>query len=335
MAEHGPARKPRAQRSKQTAHALPATMQRWLAHLETRLRYSPHTLSGYGHDLALLAGLLQDQTPDSLTQAQVRQYLGKLHAQGLGPRSLARILSAWRSFYQWLATQTDIIANPATGVRAPKAGRGLPKALSVEHAQVLLDHGPPADAAATPETLRDHAMFELFYSSGLRLSELVGLDRRYLRETDYESSGWIDLDGSEVIVLGKGGKRRAVPVGKAALKAIVRWLTVRPALLPIEADTDARAALFLGTRGQRIRPRVVQQRLARHARMAGLPTHVHPHVLRHSFASHMLQSAQDLRAVQEMLGHANISTTQIYTRLDFQHLAQVYDRAHPRAHKKP
>jgi len=315
--------------------ALPAAMQHWLAHLETQRRYSPHTLSGYGRDLALLAGFLQDRTPDTLTQAQVRQYLGRLHAQGFSPRSLARILSAWRGFYQWWARQSGMAANPVAGVRAPKTGRGLPKALSVEHAQVLLDHAPPAGAAASPDALRDHAMFELFYSSGLRLSELVSLDLYPLSETGYASQSWIDLDSREVTVLGKGGKRRVVPVGKAAVTAIARWLKARPAWLSAQADADARVALFLGARGRRINPRVVQQRLARHARMAGLPTHVHPHVLRHSFASHMLQSAQDLRAVQDMLGHASISTTQIYTRLDFQHLAQVYDQAHPRANRKP
>lgn len=316
-------------------HDLPLPMQRWLDHLKTQLRYSPHTLAAYDRDLALLAGFLEDRPPDSLTQPQVRQYLGRLHAQGHNPRSLARILSAWRGFYQWWAPQAGMAANPATGVRAPKSARGLPKALSVEHAQVLLDHAPPADAAAEPATLRDLAMFELFYSSGLRLSELVGLDWRHTREPGYESQSWIDAENREVIVLGKGGKRRAVPVGDAALKALARWLDARPALLPAQAEADARAALFLGARGKRISPRVVQQRLADHSRMAGLPTHVHPHVLRHSFASHMLQSAQDLRAVQDMLGHANISTTQIYTRLDFQHLAKAYDQAHPRAGRKP
>jgi len=312
---------------------LPTAMQRWLAHLQTHLRYSPHTLSSYRHDLALLAEFLQGQAPDTLTQPQVRHYLGRLHATGLGPRSLARILSAWRSFYRWWAPQADMAANPAVGVRAPKIARNLPKALSVEQAQVLLDHAPPAEAAS-PDLLRDHAMFELFYSSGLRLSELIGLDLHHWREAGYESQGWIDLDQHEVVVLGKGGKRRAVPVGQAARNALIRWLAVRPALIPDQADADARTALFLGARGKRIHPRVVQQRLARHARMAGLPTHVHPHVLRHSFASHVLQSAHDLRAVQEMLGHANISTTQIYTRLDFQHLAKIYDQAHPRANRK-
>jgi integrase/recombinase XerC len=179
-------------------------------------------------------------------------------------------------------------------------------------------------------------MFELFYSSGLRLSELVSLDLQYTQAKEYTSAGWIDLAEQEVHVLGKGGKRRSVPIGAQARTSLVQWLEARPALalaLAQAPETDA-TALFLGARGRRISPRVVQSQLSRLALLAGLPTHVHPHVLRHSFASHVLQSAQDLRAVQEMLGHANISTTQLYTRLDFQHLARAYDSAHPRAGRK-
>jgi len=311
---------------------LPAPMQRWLQHLATQRRYSPHTLTSYHRDLRQLTGFLDRRAPDTLTQAQVRQYLARLHAQGYSPRSLARILSAWRGFYQWWALQIGMAANPAAGVRAPKAKQGLPKALSVEHAQTLLDHAPPAHAA--PVALRDHAMFELFYSSGLRLAELVGLDVHHTRVDGYASRSWLELENGDVVVLGKGGKRRTVPVGTRAHAALERWLVVRPALLAVSADADARAALFLGARGRRIHPRTVQWRLARHAQQTGLPAHVHPHVLRHSFASHLLQSAQDLRAVQDMLGHANIRTTQIYTRLDFQHLSRSYDQAHPRAGRK-
>ena len=259
--------------------------------------------------------------------------MARLHAQGRGPRSLARTLAAWRGFYQWWAPVVGLAGNPVAGVRAPKAPRGLPKALSVEQTQALLDR-PQAQVATEPAALRDQAMFELLYSSGLRLSELVGLDLRYERSAHYESRGWLNLDDAEVIVLGKGGKRRSVPIGQAALAALRRWIEVRPQLAPPAAQPEDAAALFLGTRGRRISPRVVQLQLAQIAQAAGLPTHVHPHVLRHSFASHVLQSAQDLRAVQEMLGHANISTTQIYTRLDFQHLARAYDQAHPRAGRK-
>ncbi|MGB3290549.1 MAG: tyrosine-type recombinase/integrase, partial [Burkholderiaceae bacterium] len=219
------------------------------------------------------------------------------------------------------------------GVRAPKAPRSLPKALSVEQAQVLLDR-PGLPAPTSPIECRDQAMFEVLYSSGLRLAELVSLDWRYTRQESYESQSWVQLQEHEAIVKGKGGKTRNVPLGKHAIAAVERWLAVRDRLLAPSSDIDARCALFLGARGKRISPRVVQLQLDKLATLTGLPVHVHPHSLRHSFASHMLQSAQDLRAVQEMLGHANISTTQIYTRLDFQHLAQVYDQAHPRAGRK-
>jgi len=317
-----------------TACDLPEPMQRWLTYLATQRRYSPHTLAGYRHDLAVLTDFLDGSAPEALAQPQLRQFVARLHAQGYQPRSLARILSGWRSFYQWWAPQAGMTSNPAAGVRAPRIGRSLPKALSVEHTQVLLDQAPPADAHAAPVLLRDHAMFELLYSSGLRLAELISLDARPVRSDEHTSQSWIDLDNREVVVLGKGGKRRTVPIGAPACRALARWLQVRSPWLPPQASANAQAALFLGLRGKRISPGVVAQRLARHARLAGLPTHVHPHVLRHSFASHVLQSAQDLRAVQDMLGHANIRTTQIYTRLDFQHLSQVYDQAHPRAGRK-
>jgi len=314
---------------------LPDPMAAWLRHLEANRRYSPHTLAGYRRELHFLRDLAERaKLPlDTLGNGHIRQFVARLHAQGRGPRSLARTLAAWRGFYQWWAPVVGLAGNPVAGVRAPKAPRGLPKALSVEQTQALLDR-PQAQVATEPAALRDQAMFELLYSSGLRLSELVGLDLRYERSAHYESRGWLNLDDAEVIVLGKGGKRRSVPIGQAALAALRRWIEVRPQLAPPAAQPEDAAALFLGTRGRRISPRVVQLQLAQIAQAAGLPTHVHPHVLRHSFASHVLQSAQDLRAVQEMLGHANISTSQIYTRLDFQHLARAYDQAHPRAGRK-
>lgn len=319
--------------------SLAAPMQAWLQHLRANRRYADHTLDGYGRDLRRLAELAaQAKLPlERVANGHIRQFTARLHAQGLGPRSLARALAAWRGFYQWWAPQAGLPGNPAAGVRAPKAPRGLPKALSVEQAQGLLEHAnaqAELHRADDPAALRDAAMFELFYSSGLRLSELTGLDWRYLREDGYESRSWLAREQAEVLVLGKGSKRRSVPVGQAALQALDRWLAARQAMLPAVALPADRAALFLGARGRRIAPRVVQLRLAALAQAAGLPAHVHPHVLRHSFASHVLQSAQDLRAVQEMLGHANISTTQIYTRLDFQHLARAYDQAHPRAGRK-
>jgi integrase/recombinase XerC len=312
---------------------LPAPMQAWLQHLAAQRRYSTHTLAAYGRDLRYLVELAGDTPLERLANGHIRQFVARLHARELGPRSLARALAAWRGFFQWWAPLAGLPGNPVAGVRAPKAPRGLPKALSVEQAQALLDR-PAAAGGHDAVALRDQAMVELLYSSGLRLSELTSLDWRYEHGADHTSTSWLNLDEREVVVLGKGGKRRAVPVGTAALNALRAWLPLRPTLLgPRSLPADA-AALFLGTRGQRISPRVVQAQLTKLARAAGLPVHVHPHVLRHSFASHVLQSAQDLRAVQEMLGHANISTTQVYTRLDFQHLAKVYDQAHPRAGRK-
>ncbi|MDX3907093.1 MAG: tyrosine recombinase XerC [Pigmentiphaga sp.] len=319
------------------AAALPAPMLEWLQHLNSGRRYSAHTLAAYRRDLAHLIELADGLPIDRISQGHVRRYLGLLHGQGMSPRSLARLLASWRGFYQWWAPQAGMPGNPAAGVRGPKAPRGLPKALSVEQAQALLDHAPPVAEVSGQSAeqrraiaLRDTAMFELFYSSGLRLSELVSLDVAYVREAGYESSSWLDLAEAEVSVLGKGNKRRTVPVGSQACEALRAWLAARPVLLAGRDGAD-KHALFLGLRGRRISARVVQAQLAKRGQAADVPTHVHPHVLRHSFASHVLQSAEDLRAVQEMLGHASISTTQIYTRLDFQHLAKVYDKAHPRA----
>ena len=315
------------------AAALPEPCEQWLDHLARNRRYSVHTLAAYRRDLAHLVTLCEGKPLEQVVNGHIRHFLARLHGQGLGPRSLARMLAAWRGFYRWWAPRAGMPANPANDVRAPKSPRSLPKALSVDQAQALLD-APVLQAGNDPASLRDRAMFELFYSSGLRLSELVNLDFEYVQGREHTSSGWINLADREVNVLGKGGKRRSVPVGAQAIVALNGWIASRHALCRPQALAGDAAALFLGERGRRISPRVVQLRLARVAQLAGLPTHVHPHVLRHSFASHVLQSAQDLRAVQEMLGHANISTTQLYTRLDFQHLARAYDAAHPRAGRK-
>jgi len=306
-------------------------LEAWLHYLEVQRRYSSHTLAAYRHELHRLATFTRAMAVplEDVTSSHIRQCVSRLHAEGLGPRSLARTLAAWRGFYKWWSPSAGLVRNPLIGIRAPKAPRGLPKALSVEQTQALLDNAP-AHLANEPGALRDLAMFELFYSSGLRLSELVTLDCHYVRSSDYESSGWINFDDAEVIVRGKGGKSRTIPVGQVALAAVKDWIMARSTM----ATCSDEHALFVGARGRRISPRVVQSQLAKFAQTAGLPVHVHPHVLRHSFASHILQSAQDLRAVQEMLGHANISTTQIYTRLDFQHLAKAYDKAHPRAGRK-
>jgi integrase/recombinase XerC len=256
--------------------------------------------------------LKQATSVESLEPAQVRRLVAMLHARGASPRTLALTLSAWRGYFRWLARHRGLRANPVLGIRAPKAARPLPKALSVEAAQRLLD-GEPENS---PLSLQDAAMFELLYSSGLRVGELVALDL-----SDEPQKG-------EVTVTGKGSKTRTVPVGAKARDALKRWLALRGAI----AVPDEKA-LFVGGRGKRISPSRVWQRLTRWARRRGLE-HVHPHMLRHSFASHLLQSSQDLRAVQEMLGHASISTTQVYTHLDFQALAKIYDAAHPRARKR-
>jgi integrase/recombinase XerC len=314
---------------------LPDPMRDWLYHLKTNRRYAHHTLDGYQRELFRLRDLSHQVSLNlaQLRNGHIRQFLARLHAQGLSPRSLARVLSVWLGFYRWWSPRAGLAENPVMGVRAPKASHALPKALPVDQAQALLDRNL-ARQATQPTALRDQAMAELLYSSGLRLTELVDLDLRYTRSAQHVSRGWLSLEEAEVVVLGKGEKRRSVPVGKAALTALSRWIAVRPCLTAAAALPDDAAALFLGARGRRISPRIVQRQLKQFAQYAGLPTHVHPHVLRHSFASHVLQSAQDLRAVQEMLGHANISTTQIYTQLDIQHLAKVYDQAHPRAGRK-
>lgn len=288
----------------------------WLETLDHQRRLSRHTLENYSRAVGVLFELKEKTPLRDLDAQQVRRFVARLHATGLSGRTLALTLSAWRGLFGWLARQHGFPANPVQGVRAPKSPRHLPKALSVEQAQQLLEGAP----AENPEGARDRAMFELLYSSGLRLAELIGLDAE---------DGRLDLKQGEVTVTGKGSKTRTVPVGGRAREALRDWLKTR-ALLAAPQER----ALFVGARGRRIAAGTVQSRLRAWARRQGLGASVHPHMLRHSFASHVLQSSQDLRAVQEMLGHASISTTQIYTHLDFQALAKVYDAAHPRARKK-
>lgn len=286
----------------------------FLAELAHQRRASEHTLSAYGRDLGKLAALAADLPPIDLQPHQLRRFVMQLHGQGLGARSLARTLSAWRSYYRWLARRGAVARNPCDGLRAPKQPKPLPKVLAVDQSEALLN--APAEALLD---VRDKAMFELFYSSGLRLAELVGLD----------AAGGLDLVEGTVTVTGKRAKTRIVPVGGKAAAALSEWLARRGELV-----SAGEPALFVGRRGNRLNPRTVERRLAAWATRQGLGVHVHPHMLRHSFASHLLQASGDLRAVQEMLGHANIGTTQIYTHLDFQHLAKVYDAAHPRARKR-
>ena len=297
----------------------------FLAFLRDIRHYSPHTIKSYASDLISLCSLFEHTPPKEITTLQIRKLTSQLHSQQLQARSIARHLSCWRSFFCWLSDHTKMEANPVIGIKAPKRSKSLPKALSVDEAVHLVDHasGDSASQAA------DHAMFELLYSSGLRVSELISLDVKYYREATYTSSGWIDLDEQMVHVTGKGHKVREVPIGGAAVTALKTWLDKRSSLLKAEQH-----ALFLTSRGTRMSVRLVQLRIKSHAQKCGIKSDVHPHVLRHSFASHVLQSSSDLRAVQELLGHSSLASTQVYTALDFQHLSQIYDAAHPRAKEK-
>ncbi len=329
---------------------LPADVNGYLQHLQVQRKLSAHTLDNYRRDLAQLLTLMQARPSarlDQLNQFDIRRFATQLHASGLSASSIARKLSAWRGFFGWLALQRPLAANPVDGVKPPKRAKTLPKALGVDDAVKLVSSDVTVRDDDVAGSLCDKAMFELLYSSGLRVSELTSLDMRYVRDASHESQGWLDLDAGEVTVTGKGNKRRTVPVGVAALAALRAWLAVRggqaaPGEGGGKAPREARApvapedehALFLSARGRRMTPRVVQSRIKAHAQSLGIAADVHPHVLRHSFASHVLQSSGDLRAVQELLGHASIASTQVYTALDFQRLAQVYDAAHPRAKKQ-
>jgi len=288
----------------------------YLRHLGKERRLSPHTASNYARDIGALADFLERgnvvdwQRVDS---QHVRVFAARAHAGGLAPRSVQRRLSAVRSFFGYLVREGVAASNPAVDIRAPKAAKRLPGTLDVDQIAQLLQ-APGDDALA----VRDRAIMELFYSSGLRLAELVGLAL-----TD------IDLADRTVRVLGKGAKTRIVPVGRKACEAIRAWLKERAALAGIDET-----ALFVGRNGARLKPRAIQLRIAHWARRAGLPARVYPHLFRHSFATHLLESSKDLRGVQELLGHADISTTQVYTHLDFAHLARTYDASHPRAKRK-
>lgn len=295
---------------------------------------SPNTVSSYARDLSELSALAQaaDVTLAAVSHFQIRKFAAQLHGRGLNARSIARKLSAWRGFYDWLSELGELKSNPVDGVKAPKKAKPLPKALAADDAVHLVSHANPLKDAEAASQLCNRAMFELLYSSGLRVSELISLDVQYRHEAGHTSAGWVDMDSAEVTVTGKGNKMRSVPVGQPAMAALKSWLTARASVLAKHADAD-RHALFLSERGARMSARVTQLRIKAHGQALGMATNVHPHVLRHSFASHVLQGSGDLRAVQEMLGHASISATQVYTSLDFQRLAQVYDAAHPRAKK--
>ena len=290
------------------------TLHGFLAHLRNERRYSLLTAENYARDIHRLIELAGATPLDQLKNHHIRRFVAQLHGGGLGGKSLARMLSAWRSFYSYLMRDHHYQVNPCVGLRAPKSARNLPHALSPDEAVRMVEL--PLDGGIL--AVRDKAMFELFYSSGLRLAELVGLDPAAL-----------DFADASVRVTGKGSKTRIVPLGSHAITALQAWLALRgPLAKPDEA------ALFVNRNGGRISPRAVQLRLKEWGIKQGITSGVHPHLLRHSFATHVLQSSGDLRAVQEMLGHASISTTQVYTHLDFQYLSKIYDAAHPRARKK-
>lgn len=296
-------------------------------------RYSPLTVAAYRRDLGLLAQAFEGREPASVRAAEIRAEVSRWRGRGLSARSIARRLSAWRSFFSWLSQHVALTANPVRSVRAPKAARRLPKALSADWAvQFVTASGGLGVQGDRFLEARDRAMLELMYSSGLRLSELLGLDTAAPETAVETAQGYVDFQAQEVFVRGKGGKSRRVPVGGPALQALKEWMQVRQEALAV--DINSKPALFVNKKGDRLSGRTVQRRFAQLALKTGLPTGVHPHMLRHSFASHLLQSSGDLRAVQELLGHAQIATTQTYTHLDFQRLAQVYDAAHPRAKKK-
>jgi len=318
---------------------LSPELQRFVDHLRVERRLAARTLGMYTEALLRLQAWAADDGVllQAATTADVRGWVARLRRLGLAPRSIAIALAAWRGLFRWWGRSGLVAANPVEGVRPPKAAKPLPKALSVDDAMALADH-PGADAdpavasrANTPAlAARDQAILELLYGSGLRIAELLGLDV----QASAAALGWVDLpadaDGATAHVLGKGSKRRSVPVGRAAVQALQDWLALRQQLA-----SPGEPALFVSQRGTRLVPNQLRARLKAQALRAGLPTHVHPHMLRHSFASHLLQSSGDLRAVQELLGHASIATTQVYTKLDFQHLAKAYDAAHPRAKRRP
>ena len=306
--------------------ALAAALQAYVEHLRVERRLAGRTLEMYTLALRRLQQFSAAQGLD-LMQAEphhVRGWLAQLRHQGLGPRSIAIHLAAWRGLYRHWGRDGQLAANPVLGIRPPRAAKPLPKALAVDQAVALAEQPGTGDDPVL--RARDHGITELLYGCGLRIAELLGLDVA----AGPQARGWVDIADATAHVLGKGSKRRSVPVGAAALSALRAWLVVRGQLA--RADEPA---LFVSRRGTRLTPNQLRSRLKAQALQAGLPTQVHPHMLRHSFASHVLQSSGDLRAVQELLGHASIATTQVYTKLDFQHLAKVYDTTHPRARRKP
>ncbi len=298
-------------------------IERYLEHVRVEKRLARRTVELYALDLQKLAGYAAQANIglDQVQNTHIRRWVAQMHGGGRSGRGIALILSGWRGFYVWLGREGRVTCNPVQDVRAPKAGKPLPKALSVDDSVQLASY---SDKSNDPWLeARDAAIVELLYGGGLRVGELTGLDVL----AGPLARGWVDLQAGEAHVLGKGAKRRTVPVGAKALQALQHWLALRDP----SGGQRAQPALFIGRNGTRLTAQSIWQRLKRRSQQAGLATPVHPHMLRHSFASHLLQSSSDLRAVQELLGHASITSTQVYTRLDFQHLARAYDAAHPRA----
>jgi integrase/recombinase XerC len=299
-----------------SAVPLQSGVEHYLGSLRNERQLSPHTASSYGRDLAALLDYCGTQgitSWDQVDSQHMRMFAAREHRRGLGARSIQRRLSACRGLFRYLLREGELKREPTGDVQAPKGRKRLPTPLDADTMARLLEFRRDDSLG-----IRDKAIMELLYSSGLRLSELLGLDLLDL-----------DLRDRTVRVVGKGSKTRIVPVGRQAIEALRRWIAERATIAAVDE-----LAVFVGVNGGRLGPRIVQRRIARWARLQGLPEHVHPHMFRHSFASHLLESSQDLRAVQELLGHANISTTQVYTHLDFQHLARIYDAAHPRARRK-
>ena len=291
----------------------------YIAFLNFERGLSPLTRENYARDITQLIALAESNALNTLQVNHIRRFIASLHGKGLGGKSIARMLSSWRGFFDFLVNRKSYVNNPVIGLKAPKSPKTLPQALSIEQAVKLVDIRDD-DVLS----IRDHAILELFYSSGLRLSELVNLNMDAL-----------DFSEGTVVVTGKGNKTRIVPIGEHAIQAIQTWCISRAQILLNKlANNTSEKAVFIGLQGRRISARNIQYRLKEWSIKQGINSPVHPHMLRHSFASHVLQSSGDLRAVQEMLGHANISTTQVYTHLDYQHLTKVYDQAHPRAKKK-
>ncbi|MDB5870544.1 MAG: phage integrase family protein [Polaromonas sp.] len=300
---------------------------RYLDYVRVEKRLAQRTVELYTADLQKLQAHAR-KAGVALVQVQhthLRRWVAQMHSGGRSGRGIALILSGWRGFYTWLGREGLVPGNPVQDVRSPKAAKPLPKALSVDEAVQLASFEAEASEGDPFLEARDQCITELLYSCGLRIGELVGLDLR----ASGAARGWIDLEAGDAHVLGKGGKRRSVPVGKAALQSLRHWIEARS--LRAQPGVQGGEALFINQRGSRLTPQHIRVRLKQRSQQAGLATPVHPHMLRHSFASHVLQSSGDLRAVQELLGHANITTTQVYTRLDFQHLATIYDATHPRA----